>query len=297
MSGAPGLPKAVAGDALVFLDYTQATLDAAYDQLHYAPNGLDVVAAYNERSTEVRKKLPYTTHSYGASVDETLDFFPAAQKSSPLCVFIHGGEWRMGNKEMYSFLAPTLVDAGISVAVLDFSTISSVGMPRMAEQVAGAVEWIFQNSRSLGADPRRIFLAGHSSGAHLAAVTATRDWKGRRLPQGVIKGTVCLGGMFDLYPVLLSYRRGYIALTAKERDALSPSLHLDSLSGPLIVAYGSEETPEFQRQSVAFAAALRDRARRMHKVQGANHFEVLLELADASTPLAKSAIELMLNQR
>ncbi|TWD47086.1 arylformamidase [Arthrobacter sp. AG367] len=280
----------------IFLDYTQESLDAAYNQLHYAPNGLSVVARYSELSKDVRASRSFTTHSYGQSAEETLDYFPAASAGAPICIFIHGGEWRSGTKEMYSFLAPRFVDSGISFVTLDFASIPKARIPDMAEQVSTAVEWVFQNSRQLGGDPNRIFIAGHSSGAHLAAVLATSDWRGSSVPRDVIKGTLCLGGMYDLYPVLLSYRRDYVVLSDKERDSLSPALHLDSIRRPVLVACGTKETPEFQRHASSFAAALRQKAFDFVQVQDSDHFEALLQLADPGSSLARSAVDLILTQ-
>lgn len=284
-----------AGDH-VFLDYTQESLDAAYNQLHYAPDGLSVVARYSELSKDVRERTGFTTHSYGKSPEETLDFFPAATVGSPIMVFIHGGEWRGGAKEMYSFLAPPFVKAGINVVCLDFASIPRVRMPGMVEQVSAAVEWVYRNGRMLGGDPNRIFLAGHSSGAHLAAVLAASEWHGRKIPREVIKGTICLGGMYDLYPVLLSYRREYVELSDTERDNLSPALHLDAVRRPVIVAHGTKETPEFQRQASAFAAALRRKVFEFVPVQDSDHFEALLELADPQSRLARAAVDLILTR-
>ncbi len=284
-----------AGDG-VFLDYTQESLDAAYNQLHYAPDGLSVVAKYSELSKDVRGRARFTTHSYGRSPHETLDFFPSADAGSPILIFIHGGEWRSGAKEMYSFLAPPFVAAGINVVCLDFAPIPTVRMPVMAEQVSAAAEWIYRNGRALGGDPNRIFLAGHSSGAHLAAVLAASEWRGRKVPRDVVKGTVCLGGVYDLYPVLLSYRREYVTLSDMERDALSPALHLGAVRCPIVVSHGTKETPEFQRQASAFAAALRRKIFEFVPVQDADHFEALLELADPQSRLARATVDLILTR-
>ena len=280
----------------VFLDYTQDALDAAYNQLYYAPEGLGVVARYSERSAEVREGTSFSTHAYGGTAEETLDFFPAASADAPTLIFIHGGEWRSGKKEMYSFLAPLFLQSGINFVSLDFASIPTLRLPGMADQVASAIEWVYQNGRKLGGDPHRIFVAGHSSGAHLAAVMATREWRGRTAPRGVIKGAICVGGMYDLYPVLLSYRREYVLLSDSERDVLSPAIHIDSIGCPVLVAYGTKETPEFQRQASAFAASLRRKTFEFVPVRDANHFEALLDLANPQSRLARAAVDLILSQ-
>ncbi|MGH6976442.1 MAG: alpha/beta hydrolase, partial [Stellaceae bacterium] len=111
---------------------------------------------------------------------------------------------------------------------------------------------------SYGGDASHLYVGGHSSGGHLAAVMLTTDWqKDFGLPAALIRGGVCLSGMYDLTPVRLSARGSYVKFDEAAVEALSPQRHLDRLHAPLIVAYGTYETPEFQRQNREFAAAMK----------------------------------------
>src|SRR5437868_9416626 len=95
-------------------------------------------------------------------------------------------------------------------------------------------------------------------GAHLAAVALTTDWRREfGLPADLIKGGLCSSGMYDLGPVRLSHRNSYVKFTDEMVEALSPQRHIEQLRAPLIVAYGTYETPEFQRQGRDFAAAVK----------------------------------------
>jgi arylformamidase len=73
----------------------------------------------------------------------------------------------------------------------------------------------------------------------------------------IIKGGMCISGMYDLTPVRLSARNAYVVFDDATVAALSPIRHLDRLHAPLVVAYGTCETPEFQRQNREFAAAVK----------------------------------------
>jgi len=80
-------------------------------------------------------------------------------------------------------------------------------LDQMVDQVRAAVAWLYRHADQIGGDRNRIFVSGHSSGAHLAAAVATTDWKARfGLPQDVVKGALCCSGIYDLEPVRLSAR-------------------------------------------------------------------------------------------
>ncbi len=144
--------------------------------------------------------------------------------------------------------------------VPDFAWVQDVGgsLIPIAEQVRRAVAWVHRNAKSFGGDPSRIYVSGHSSGGHLAGVILTTDWpKDFNLPVDTVKGGLFCSGMFDLKPVRLSARSKYVTFTDEMEQALSPQRHLDKLNAPVLVAYGTLESPEFQRQSRDFAAAVK----------------------------------------
>ncbi len=243
----------------VFLDMDQAELDDAYTQIKYAPNQPQIVARYASNSEVARAHLGEPRRlAYGDVPIEGLDFYATAAPNAPICVFIHGGAWRFGEAGNYVFPAEAFVRAGAHFAAVDFDSVDTTGgdlMP-IAHQVRRAVAWVYANAPSFGADPRRLYVCGHSSGAHLAGVVLTTDWAGDfGLPADAVRGGVVISGMYDLAPVRLSARSDYVRFTDAVVEALSPQRHVDRLTCPLVIAYGTLETPEFQRQARDFAAA------------------------------------------
>jgi arylformamidase len=110
-----------------------------------------------------------------------------------------------------------------------------------------------------------------------------------------VKGALLGSGMYDLKPVRLSARSNYVKFTDEIEDELSSLRHLDRLNCPLVVGYGTCETPEFQRQARDFAAALKA-AGKPHQLllgEGYNHFEMLETLANPYGLLGRAALELM----
>ena len=283
----------------VWLDMDQAELDAAYDQIKYAPNLPQITKRYATNSAGVRSRLGAPRRfAYGPTAIEGLDVYATKRPNAPINVFIHGGAWRVGLATDYAFPAELFVYAGAHLVVPDFVWIQDAGgslMP-MADQVRRAVAWVHRNAESFGGDPNRIYVSGHSSGAHLAGVVLTTDWRKEfNLPADTVKGGLCCSGLFDLKAVRLSARSAYVKFTDEIEQALSPQRHLNNLNASVIVAYGTLETPEFQRQSRDFAAAVKAAGKPVQLLvgEGYNHFEIVETLANPYGLLGRAVLEQM----
>jgi arylformamidase len=190
------------------------------------------------------------------------------------------------------------INGGAHYVVPDFINVIEANgdlMP-MAEQVRRAVAWVYRNARSFGGDPDRIYVSGHSSGAHLAGVVLVTDWrKDFNLPVDTVKGGLCCSGMFDLKPVRLSARSSYVKFTDEIEEELSAQRHLDRLNCPIIVAHGTLETPEFQRQTRDFYAAVKAAGKPVELLvgEGYNHFEIPETFASPYGLLGRAVLEQM----
>ena len=291
-------PVSVKGPA-VWLDMDQAELDAAYDQAAYAPNLQQIVKRYATNSDAVRKRLGAPRRfAYGATPIEGLDVYATTRANAPINIFIHGGAWRGGLAKDFAYAAELFVNAGAHLVVPDFINVLEANgdlMP-MAEQVRRAVAWAYRNAASFGGDRERIYVSGHSSGGHLAGVVLTTDWrKDFDLPYDIVKGGLCCSGMYDLKPVRLSARSNYVKFTDAMEHALSSQRHLDKITAPVIVAYGTLETPEFQRQARDFVAAMRAVGKPVTLLvgEGYNHFEMPETLASPYALLGRAALAQM----
>jgi len=180
--------------------------------------------------------------------------------------------------------AEPLVRAGAHAIIIDFINVGEAGgdlMP-MYEQVRRALAWTWRNAQSFGGDPQRFYISAHSSGSHLAACVLTEGWREEGLPENFCQGALLLSGMYDLAPVRLSKRSAYVSFTDAMVEKLSSQRHLGGLHTPLILAYGACETPEFQRQTRDFFAAVRAAGKPVELIVGEayNHFELLETLAN-----------------
>jgi len=302
-SGGPVLaqqaPAAPAKGPSVWLDMDQNELDAAYDQSKYAPNIEQVLKRYATNSEAVRARLGAPKRlSYGSSEIEGADLYPTTRANAPVHVFIHGGAWRTGLAKNYAFQAEAFVGAGAHFITLDFVNVLQANgdlMP-MARQVRSAVAWVYKNAASFGGDPDRLYVSGHSSGAHLGGVVMVTDWeRDFGVPANIVKGGVLCSGLYDLKPVRLSARSNYVKFTDEVEQALSTQRHLSKLSAPLVLAYGTLETPEFQRQTREFAAAVKAAGKPVTLLvaDGYNHFEIAETFANPYGLLGRATLEQM----
>jgi arylformamidase len=290
---------------IVWLDMDQQALDDAYDQLVYAPNRDQLTKRRIANSAAARTRIGDPLRfAYGPTPIEGLDVYRAAPSGgakavdkTPVAIFVHGGAWRTGSASDYSFVAEPFVRAGGNFVVLDFSTVDDTdgSLFPMVEQVRRAIGWVYRNADEFGGDRDRLYLISHSSGSQLAGCAATHDWTKEELPRDILKGATLSSGMYDLKPVRLSKRSKYVKFTDAMERELSAIRHLDKLATPLIVSYGTYETPEFQRQARDFAAAVKAAGKPVELLVGEayNHFEMLETLANPYGLLGRAALAQM----
>ena len=277
----------------------QAELDAAYDPSVWAPNLPQILKRYATTSEDVRTRLGTPQrYAYRGRPYRGARCLPDQAPQRADQHLHHGGAWRQEVAKSYAFPAELFVHAGVHYVVPDFAWVQDVGgsLIPIAEEVRRAVAWVHRNAKSFGGDPSRIYVSGHSSGGHLAGVILTTDWpKDFNLPVDTIKGGLFCTGMFDLKPVRLSARNKYVTFTDEIEQALSPQRHLDKLTAPVLVAYGTLESPEFQRQSRDFAAAVKAAGKSVQLLvgEGYNHFEIIETLSNQHGLLGRAALEQM----
>jgi arylformamidase len=171
--------------------------------------------------------------------------------------------------------------------VPDFNNVSEVSLPQMIQQCREAVDWTVRNAASFGGDPDRIYLAGHSSGAHLASCVL--------LGNAVVKAALVISGMYELHAPLLSARSKYVRITPDELDAASAMRHLGRIRCPVAVAWSVGDSPEFRRQARVFSAALEGMGRLASRTEvfSPNHFEEPRQLAEPDSHLGRALFALM----
>jgi arylformamidase len=284
---------------IVWLDMDQKELDDTYDQAVYAPNRDIVIKRCIRNSELARERIGAPKRfTYGPTSFEGIDVFPAKTPNAPIMIYIHGGSWRVGTASQYHYAAEAFLNAGANYVVPDFANVGDVGgsLLTMADQIRRSVVWVYKNAKSFGGDPERIYVSGQSSGGHWIGVLLTTDWqKDFGVPPTIIKGGASGSGMYDLKPVRLSKRSEFVKFTDETEQQLSAQRHLDKLVAPVALVYGSLETPEFQRQSRDFFAAVKAAGKpvTLSVMEGYNHFEVMESIGNPYSLFGRAALEIM----
>ena len=273
----------------------QAALDAQYDNQRHVPDFRDALAEYTRRSAEARATLRCLLGvPYGAGERQKLDVFPAAASAAPVHVFFHGGAWRALHRDDAALQAPTYVAAGVTYVAAGFDLATEVPLEAMVDQARAAVAWVATHAHEFGADPARLTVSGHSSGAYLAACVATTDWGALfDLPADTVKGAALVSGLYDLEPVRLSARNALLKLTPERAVALSPIRTRPPAGLRLVLGMAEHETGEFHRQTRALQAAWV--GPEVIVAAGRNHYDVALNLADAKSAIGSACLRLALS--
>jgi arylformamidase len=231
--------------------------------------------------------------TYGPTEVESLDWYPSKRPNAPLVFFVHGGAWRRGIAQDYAMAAAWLNQLGIHLVVPDFSAVTDVqgNLMTLFDQLQRALTLTAQTASNMGANPQRIYVVGHSSGAHLAACLAAFNWQG----SAPVHSLLCCSGMYELEPVSLSARSQYVKFSLEALQALSPQRHLQQFNMPIALLCGDQESPEFKRQAQEFAQNLSDKKAilRFYWGHGLNHFEMLKSFSSPEGVMSKALLELM----
>ncbi len=216
-----------------------------------------------------------------------------ARRGAPIFAFLHGGWWQDLSIDYAAAAAVALTDAGAIYASIGYTLTPAVGLREIVAEVSAALTTIAANATGMGGDPRRIVLAGHSAGAHLAAAQLTALTP--EAPRHTAAGLLLIGGAYDLGPIAESYVNEKVRMSETEAAALSPALLTPLHDVPVKIRVGAEEPEEFHRN----AALLRERwapglsAIDSTTLSGRDHFDALDELADPHGRLYVDALELL----
>lgn len=271
----------------------------------------------------IKNKLVLTDLRYSSSNDTVLDLYLPNnyhtnnntnnntnsninnKKKQKLQVYIHGGYWQELSKEESCFAATNFQAHDCYFAVINYSLAPTASLSEIVEQNRLAIAWLYQRAEQYGYDKNEIYLSGSSAGAHLAIMMLNTNWENyidsQLLSKGLspIQGICAVSGIYDLTPIEQTYINDPLQLTKTEILSNSPLLFAmqtaEVLPCKIIISYGDNETSEFKRQSQEFKTKLLALGYQVsfQEITDRNHFDVILDMADANSWLFTQILKQM----
>jgi arylformamidase len=211
-------------------------------------------------------------------------------------MFIHGGYWRSLDKQDFSFLAPAWVDAGVSLAVVNYDLCPRVSMEEIVRQMLRASRWLWLQAEQYGMDQDRLYVGGHSAGGHLAAMLMCALYPvfDARLPKDLWRGGLAVSGLYDLRPLpRVPFLQQDLRLDDAAALRLSPAFMSPATRAPVMTSVGGDESGEFRRQNALLGERWRAAFAGDVPMPGMNHFSIVDALADQQSALFAGARRLM----
>ena len=256
-------------------------------------------------ASQIVPDICYTAASPCDTPRHTLDLYQPAAKGWPVMIFVHGGNWDSGDKDyraggadVYANIGRFYAARGIGVAVINYRLQPAVAWPSQVDDVRAALAWVRGNIERHGGQSDRIFLMGHSAGAHLAALTALTT-----IDAGV-RGVIAVSGaaldLADEQTYQLGGDRAFYSQRFRGDDRrdhwqqrASPAHFANAQSPPFLILYATGETRALQRQSQVLHDALSrsGASSQLVPVPGESHTRMVLALTHPEKLPAKVILD------
>jgi acetyl esterase/lipase len=203
--------------------------------------------------------------AYGADPHQCLDLYvPNQAAAGPLVVFVHGGGWSVGDKAIDAALGTWLAAAGFVVALTNYRLSPAVQHPAHVEDVAQAIGWCHRHAARYGADPERLYLIGHSSGAQLAALVTLdpRYLAAQELAPTVVRRVILIAGIgYDVHegyatPELAPFLVPVFGPAGAGWVDAAPLTYVSNATASYLLIHGLDDTDAPPAGTHLFGAAL-----------------------------------------
>jgi acetyl esterase/lipase len=198
--------------------------------------------------------------AYGPAAQHRLDvYFPAASARAPraLIVFFHGGRWSFGDKRDYRFVGAALAALNCVAVLPNYRHYPEVNMPGFMSDAAQAARWALVHAADYEADGARVYLMGHSAGAHLAAMLALNlsylKAAGHLGPR--IAGVIGLSGPYDFLPLREADVQDMFGPEEKYPES-QPVNFVSGAAPPMLLIHGLRDETVRPKNARNLAAAL-----------------------------------------
>jgi arylformamidase len=262
-------------DAPDWRKLSQQDLDRGLNNGEAVVGSGDIVAAWDKRSSEVRKR--YATHldlRYGPRERNRIDFLKIAERV-PTLVFIHGGYWQNRAKETFALFAEGPMAHGINVALIGYTLAPDALLDEIVAEIHAGIDFLAAQLSGLGGAGKGIAVSGWSAGGHLTSMA---------LSNPNVRAGIAISGIYDLEPIRHSYLNVKLGLDEAASRRNSPMMHASGPMKPLSLVVGGAELPLLRKQTADFAChrAAYGLPVTYEEIPGTDHFSIMNEMASPS---------------
>lgn len=268
---------------------------------------LGIAALYKKvelPETQIVRNIDYSRGGDSKGEMTRLDLFMPKGTNWPTMVFVHGGGWNTGDKDLkvagadvYGNIGRYFASQGIGTAVISYRLMPGVDWKTQVLDVADATAWVYEHIQEYHGDPKSIFLAGHSAGAQLASRVALDPSALQSLglsPQ-ILCGVIPISGagynFMDGEMYAYGKKEGALQTLFNQeelskilRKKLSPIFFAKQTSPPFLILYAAHDEKEIKHDSQRLDQALKDDGaqRQLYSVPKVNHKTMILALSHAN---------------
>jgi acetyl esterase/lipase len=221
---------------------------------------------------------------YGDDYWQRIDIYLPAQerlRDLPVLLFVHGGGWSNGYKEWMGFMAPCFTDLPAIFVSVGYRLLPSVRFPAPLDDTIAALAWVHANIARHGGSPDRLFIGGHSAGAHLSALATLRPERlaAAGLGADVVKACFPVSGTYNFEIGELEARDKFLLTRPEDAPEASPLRFVAGNRTPFYIVWGDNDLEQVMRTSPRMVEALQQAGSRVeHAVfAGQDHFQPSLD--------------------
>ncbi|CAN5313678.1 alpha/beta hydrolase [soil metagenome] len=250
-------------------------------------------AKQDDSAVETVKDIAYYEGKDADPVRHKLDLYlPKGKKDFPVVMFVHGGTWKSGKKDLYAQLGEVFARNGVGMVIVNYRLSPAVQHPAHVQDVAKAFAWTFRNIAKYGGRPEQVFVCGHSAGGHLVALLATAQnyLEAEKLDLGKIKGVIALSGVYNISGDRLSQAFG---TDPKVHEEASPLKHVKGGLPPFLIVYADNDFAGLDGLAQAMGKALKAKGDSVEvvKMDNRDHYTIIRSMLTETDPTTQATLK------
>jgi acetyl esterase/lipase len=253
----------------------------------------------SDLEVEIVKNLAYKEGPDADPVRHRLDLYlPKGKKGFPVILFVHGGRWSSGSKDLYGKLGELYAKHGVGMVIINYRLSPQVVHPAHVQDVASAFAWTVSHVGKYGGDAKNLFLCGHSAGGHLVALLSTNEkyLNAEKLASTNIKGVIPISGVYVLPPAA-----PLKSIFTDDPMVVKSASPIESVKGkhpPFLILYADKDyaTLDIQAEQMCKKLSRCECEATAYKIENRDHISIITRMVEFSDPVNQRIFDMLVKQ-